>query len=469
MFVIRRGKVDDVPTLLKLAKMVHFINLPPDKEIIDAKVTWARNCFLMAADADTHAHNVHAQTSGRKAAAAANISLATGLKELTGRTPLFLFVLEELETSGVIGTCQIISAMGGPGAPNVSLQLSRRDLFSESLQMGVTHTVAKIHLDETSPTEIGGLILQPSFRGHRRKLGRLLSLVRFHFMGLHRELFSQRVLAEMMGPITIDGHNPFWDYCTRCFINLSYEQADRFCQQTKEFLLTLFPREEIYLTLINPEARSVVGTVGPETMPAKRMLENLGFKYHNRIDPFDGGPHLEAQIENITVVRDTDRSDLAAPVKPDETAHLREHGIVSVMSEDGDFRAVECDFARDRTGRIIIDTDHMHALEAESGAEVGFTPLSRPETWPLHGGNAANIRHSSGYNAGAMAMPSKPAHSGNSVGTSAKRSAVKANAAAPHPAKGETRSKGRSNLKPLAAPLAKKPVKKKISTKRSSR
>jgi arginine N-succinyltransferase len=208
-------------------------------------------------------------------------------------------------------------------------------------------------------------------------------------MGLHRELFSQRVLAEMMGPITIDGHNPFWDYCTRCFINLSYEQADRFCQQTKEFLLTLFPREEIYLTLINPEARSVVGTVGPETMPAKRMLENLGFKYHNRIDPFDGGPHLEAQIENITVVRDTDRSDLAAPVKPDETAHLSEHGIVSVMTEDGDFRAVECDFARDRTGRIIIDTDHMSALQAEPGTEVGFTPLARPDTWPLRTGVAA--------------------------------------------------------------------------------
>jgi len=383
MFVIRRGKIDDVPTLLKLAKMVHFINLPPDKEIIDAKVTWARNCFLMAADADTHAHKVQQQQAGRKNAAAANGSLATGLKELTGRTPLFLFVMEELETAGVIGTCQVISAMGGPGAPNVSLQLSRRDLFSQSLQMGVTHTVAKIHLDETSPTEIGGLILQPSFRGHRKKLGRLLSLVRFHFMGLHRELFSPRVLAEMMGPITVDGHNPFWDYCTRCFINLSYEQADRFCQQTKEFLLTLFPREEIYLTLLAPEARSVVGTVGPETIPAKRMLENLGFKYHNRVDPFDGGPHLEAQLDQITVIRDTDRSELAAPVKPDEAGHLKEHGIVSVMPEDGDFRAVECDFARDRAGRIIIDTEHMIALQASPGVEVGFTPLSRPDTWPI--------------------------------------------------------------------------------------
>ena len=383
MFVIRRSKIDDVPTLLKLAKMVHFINLPPEKDIIDSKVTWSRNCFLMAADADTHGAKMQQQAARTKSHSSANGSLATGLKALTGQTPLFMFVMEELETAGVIGTCQVISKMGGPGAPNVSLQLSRRDLFSESLQMGVSHTVAKIHLDETSPTEIGGLILQPSFRGHRRKLGRLLSLVRFHFMGLHRELFSERVLAEMMGPITIDGHNPFWDYCTRCFINLSYEQADRFCQHSKEFLLTLFPREEIYLTLLAPEARSVVGTVGPETMPAKRMLENLGFKYHMRVDPFDGGPHLEAQFDEITVVRNTQRSTLTSPVKPDDAGHLQEHGIVSVLTDDGDFRAVECDYALDRSGRIIIDTDHLAALSAEPGMEVGFTPLSRPETWPI--------------------------------------------------------------------------------------
>jgi len=384
MFVIRRAKIDDVPTLLKMARMVHFINLPPDKEIIDNKVTWSRNCFLMASDADPHGFESAkpAKTAHARRDRGDNGVLASGLKGLTGQTPLFMFCMEEVETGGVVGTCQVISKMGGPGAPNVALQLTRKDLFSQSLQMGVTHTVAQISLDETSPTEIGGLILQPSFRGHRKKLGRLLSLVRFHFIGLHRELFSERVLAEMMGPISIDGRNPFWDYCTRCFINMSYEQADKFCQQTKEFLLTLFPREEIYLTLLAPEARSVVGTVGPETVPAKRMLEALGFKYHNRVDPFDGGPHLEAKTSEISVVRDTGRAEIGTPVPPEFTEHLADHGIVSTLAEDGEFRAVECDFTRDRQGRIIIDTAHYSALNAAPGCEVGVTSLSRPDTWP---------------------------------------------------------------------------------------
>lgn len=371
MFLIRRAKVEDIPSLLKLAKMVHFINLPPDHEIISEKVAWSRNCFMMAADEEVG-------TAARKSASVREHdprehgALAAGIRNIVGQSPLFMFVLEELETQGVIGTSQIISRFGGPGQPNVSLQLERRELFSHSLQMGVTHTVARLHLDETGPTEIGGLILQPSFRGHRQKLGRLLAIVRFHFMGLHRDHFSDRVLAEMLGPITIDGYNPFWEHCTRCFINLTYDQADRFCQQSKEFILTLFPREDIYLTLISPDARAVVGTVGPETVPARRMLEKLGFKYHHRVDPFDGGPHLEAQLDDVELVRNTRRIRLGEP----GAGALSQFGIISTLDADGEFRAVQADFAIDRQGRLIVSKAVAEVLAANVGCECGLTPLS---------------------------------------------------------------------------------------------
>ena len=45
MFVIRQAMPDDVPTLLKLARMVHFINLPADQDIIAAKVARSRRSF----------------------------------------------------------------------------------------------------------------------------------------------------------------------------------------------------------------------------------------------------------------------------------------------------------------------------------------------------------------------------------------------------------------------------------------
>ncbi|MGD9690808.1 MAG: arginine N-succinyltransferase [Phycisphaerales bacterium] len=385
MFLIRRAKADDVPTLLKLAKMVHFINLPADREIIQEKVAWSNQCFLLAADAEV---GTAKRRSGESAATSRNGAsargatptphgeISSGLRTLTGQSPLFMFVLEDLETKGVVGTSQVVARMGGPGHPNVSLQLAKSQKWSQSLQIGVTHTVARLHLDESGPTEIGGLIVQPSLRGHRLKLGRLLSVVRFHFMGLHRELFADRVLAELMGVISEHGENPFWDHCTRAFINLTFDEADRFCQTSKEFILALFPHEDIYLSLLPPEARNVVGSVGTETAPARRMLERLGFKYYDRVDPFDAGPHLEADMDALAPVAGTRRLRFGEPASGRRAARLSTPAIVSTLDEDGEFRALEAGCSLERNGRVTVAREVMDALAASPGVECGFTPMS---------------------------------------------------------------------------------------------
>jgi arginine N-succinyltransferase len=373
---MRRPRIEDVPAVLKLAKMVHFINLPADKDILSEKVQWSRNCFVLAAESVSGlgktAGTVRESAQTRMEATA----FASGLRAVSGQSPLFMFLLEDLDSSALIGTSQIISRMGGPELPNLSFQLSRKDFFSSTLQVGANHVVAKLHLDTTGPTEIGGLIAQPSMRGHKRRLGRFLSYVRFHFMGLYRGMFSDRVLAELMAPFSPDGHNPFWEYLGRRFINLTYEEADRFCQHSKEFMLSLLPREEIYLTLLPPEARSVVGQVGAETVPAKRLLENLGFKYFNRVDPFDGGPHLEADTDAISLVKTTFRAEAAEPIAESQ---CRGHGMVSVMPADGEFRCVETLWLEDRTGGVIrLPREAMSALRIEPGEMLGATPTAPP-------------------------------------------------------------------------------------------
>lgn len=385
MFLLRRAKMDDVPSLLKLARTVHFINLPPDKAILDEKVAWSRQCFMLAAEASLgkrtpkRAGDAPAKSAVNHGARPGRVGLSAGIRDVTGRSPLFMFVLEDTEVEGgVVGTSQIVSQMGGPGFPNVSLQLGFKDLFSQSLQMGVRHTVARLHLDETGPTEIGGLILQHSLRGHKQRLGRFLSLARFHFIGLHRRLFSDVVLAELMGPINAEGRSPFWDHCTRHFINLTLEEADRFCQESKEFLLTLFPREDLYLTLLAPEARAVVGQVGAETAPARRMLENIGFRYHHRVDPFDGGPHIEAVTDQIALVKATSVQKAAEPVSAPDDSAMKRFGTVSHMAEDGEFRALQTGYDLDRSGRVVLTAKSLELLQARPGASVGVTPTERP-------------------------------------------------------------------------------------------
>jgi arginine N-succinyltransferase len=380
MFLMRRAKNEDVPTLLKLAKMVHFINLPADKDIIADKAMWSRQCFLKAAQRaglrpkgkGAKVESSDAYRTADRGAGPVHVGEESGLAAAVSRSDLFMFVLEDTESKGVLGTSQVIAQMGGPGRPNVSLRLSKKEMFSRSLQIGATHMVARLHLDESGPTEIGGLILQPSYRGHKGKLGRFLSLVRFHFIGLNRTSFSDRVIAEMMAPITPDGRNTLWEYLGRRFINLSYTEADSFCQYSKEFITALMPREDIYLSLLPPEARAVVAQVGPETVPARRMLEKLGFAYKDLIDPFDGGPTLEAKTTEIAIVKNTRTISFGGVSSNENCAGM---AIVSVLDEDGEFRAVQTAFGYDSQGRLCLSSEAAVALEVESGMNVGCTVL----------------------------------------------------------------------------------------------
>lgn len=361
MFVVRRSRIEDAPTLLKLARMVHFINLPADQDIITQKVLHSRDCFISAAGGDVPSKQ-REQRSGAM----------SGLGSVLAETDLFMFTLEDVETGSCIGTSQVVSHMGSPGNPNVSFQLAERRFYSQSLQSGTTQTVAKLYLDESGPSELGGLIVQPSFRRHKLKLGRFLSLVRFHFVGLHREVFSDRMIAEMMAPITHNGQNLLWEYLGRRFIALSYTEADKFCQVTREFITSLLPREEIYLALLPPEARAVVGQVGQETVPARRMLERLGFEYRGFIDPFDGGPHLHADTDKITLVRESRWAKLAEPVP---ASACKDEVIVSVLDIDGEFRAIATDAKVLQRDKLALTRQAMELLGAEPGGRVGMTPF----------------------------------------------------------------------------------------------
>lgn len=364
MFLLRQAKPSDLGVLLKLAKMVHFINLPADKDVIEDKIRWSARSFA-------------AVRAGSAALDAESQPDLPSLGGAGGSAPAFMFIAEDLGTGNTVGSSALVSRMGGPGQPNVTMELRRREFFSEDLQTGATHVTAKLVLDESGPSEIGGLIVGPSFRRNQLKVGKQLSLVRFHYLGLHRERFQDRVLAEMMAPLTPDGRNTFWEYFGRRFINLTYDEADRFCQKSREFMTSLLPHEEIYLTLLPAEARALVGKVGRDTIPARMMLERLGFCHRDRIDPFDGGPHLEAVTDEIPLVRDTRRVTLGDAITEDKTEGV---GFLSVDEADpgpDQFRCVWAGYALDGE-KVRTTAAAMEALGAPAGADVGFTPTDGP-------------------------------------------------------------------------------------------
>jgi len=359
VFLLRQARLDDAPSLFKLARMVHFINLPADREVIEDKIRWSEICFRAARRGEP---DPDPSRAGLRALGGA-----------AGASPQHMFVVEDLTTGAPLGCSVVIARMGAPGSPNVYLRLRKRSFFSQDLQTGATHVTAQLVLDESGPSEIGALILAPSFRSRPEKLGKQLSFVRFHYIALHRQRFQDAIVAEMMAPITPEGRNSFWEHFGRRFINLSYDEADRFCAKSREFMTSLLPREEIYLTLLPPQARALVGKVGRDTQPAKAMLERLGFVHNDLVDPFDAGPILEARTDDISLVQAT----RALPF----VGECDEGGLDALVSVDdeptGGFRALRSRVELDDAG-VKLPPAAVSTLQLPAGATLGVTPLEEP-------------------------------------------------------------------------------------------
>lgn len=215
----------------------------------------------------------------------------------------YLFVLEDLRNETIIGTSMIIAQHGTKDAPHIYFQVTESESYSATIDKHFRHKVLSIGYNYDGPTEIGGLVVDPPHRSGPEKPGKQLSYVRFLFMAMHRPLFRERVLAELLPPLMEDGRSLLWESIGKKFTGLDYTEADKLSRRNKEFIKELFPQSDIYASLFSARAQKLIGEVGPNTRGVQRMLERIGFKYANHIDPFDGGPHYEANLSDVTLVR----------------------------------------------------------------------------------------------------------------------------------------------------------------------
>jgi arginine N-succinyltransferase len=283
------------------------------------------------------------------------------------RAPLersYVFVLEEPRSGRVLGTSMVIAQHGTRESPCAFFDVSEREHYSSTLDRHFKHLVLSIGYHFDGPTEIGGLVVDPRHRGGDARPGKQLAYVRLLYVAMHRDRFRDKLLAELMPPLLPDRRSLFWESCGKRFTGLEYQEADRRSRQNKEFIQQLFPPGDIYVTLFPPRVQRVLGAVGPGTLGVKHLLEKVGFRYVDRIDPFDGGPHYEARVEDVTLVRAYRRLRIASQhLGPREAAP----DLLVAMERPEQrvrFRAV-------RTPGRIVGHDLLLPREAKSLLRVG--------------------------------------------------------------------------------------------------
>lgn len=342
MFILRSVQPKDLKDLFKLSNIMTFINLPPDEEIIRAKIESSRTSF----------HHPS--------------------KDLSKN--YYIFVLEDFESGEILGVSMIHAQHGTEDEPHFYLSVGQEAKFSQTINTGFVHGTLKLGLDTNGPTEIGGLILNPDYRGNKDKLGKQLSFVRFLYMAINPDRFKTMIHSELMPPLDKHNNSPLWEAVGRRFLNMNYHEADILSRNNKEFILSLFPSENIYQTLLPMEARESIGKVGKETEPVKRMLESIGFKYTYEVDPFDGGPHYRCPLTEIKPVKEKITGNLIA-AETFEKSKARDC-LIALEHPDHDFFAVRTAIEVHGDGRISMDPVAVKTLNIKLPQKVTAIPFS---------------------------------------------------------------------------------------------
>src|SRR6266849_2059108 len=340
MFLVRDVQRRDLPELKKLASELNTVNLPDNQEMLASLIDKSVKSFTGS------------------------------IEDALARQ--YLFVAEDVANKALVGTSMIIAQHGTYESPHIYYEVSEREHYSASLDRHFRHKVLSIGYNYAGPTEIGGLVVAPPYRSSVEKVGRQLSYIRFLFIAMHRAFFRDKVLAELLPPLLPDGRSLLWEAIGKKFTGLSYQEADRLSRQNKEFIKELFPSSDIYATLFPEKTQRAIGEVGVGSRPVQRMLEQIGFRYVDHIDPFDGGPHYEATTEEISLIQQY-RSSRVSP------RDLTQPGMEALVASErasgrNRFRAVKTQVALDNRQAMLSSTA-KDVLQVEPGAAIGIIPF----------------------------------------------------------------------------------------------
>lgn len=339
MFRIRQSYREDVDQVLAVAEHLDTVNLPAERKHIEAILERSERSF------------------------AAEVPVVE--RE-------FLFVLEDLAKRRIIGTSMIYAQHGTRRAPHIFFRVENDERYSVTLDKHFVHQTLRIGYNYDGPTEIGGLILLPEYRRTTEALGKTLSYVRFLFIRMHRGIFRDKVLSELLPPLEPDGQSKLWEALGRKFTGLTYQEADLLSKDNKEFIHALFPDDPIHTELLPDDVRMLIGQVGPETKAVEAMLRRIGFEYAGQIDPFDGGPHFAARTDDITLVRNARVVELHTIEGADGE---RPWAVLGVELEDQrpKFRAISARVVPMDDGRIGVPDEARRRLGVEDGQQVWLT------------------------------------------------------------------------------------------------
>ncbi len=332
MLIVRPARVDDLQTLVSLAKLAGpgFTSLSVSDEELRTRIENSENSFSQ--DIKTPGDQV------------------------------YMLMLEDTESGEVVGV-SAIKALVGNNKPFFNFKLLD---ISQSSSVASRHFNMEVMLlvnEYSGTSEVGTLFVHSKMRG--TGAGRLISQARYMLMAVDPKRFADIVISELRGCVDADGYSPFWESLGRKFFKMDFDEADIITAESgNQFIVDLMPKHPIYTVLLSDEAQAVIGKTHPDGEGARKLLEAEGFRYERCIDIFDGGPTLAAPRDQIRIVK---QSGLVV-VEFDES---KEHTHTALVSNNNiaNFRTVYTGI-NIAEGKVCLPQKVAKALEVQDGDQV---------------------------------------------------------------------------------------------------
>ncbi|MFN7054111.1 arginine N-succinyltransferase [Hyphomonas sp.] len=335
-YVMRPARPEDFPALMALAELSGpgFTSLPVDEAILKMRLEQSERAF-----------------HGRQR------NLQYGK---------YLMMMDHVPDGRVAG-CSAVKAGTGIDQPFFNyriITLAQASHAAGNLRFDMDALV--LTNEYVGYTEVGTLFLRPEHRGGGA--GRLAAQSRYLLMAAAPERFSDKVLAELRGVVDDEGISPFWECLGRHFFRMDFAEADRLSAiSDNQFIMDLMPRYPIYVDLLPPEAREVIGRCHAEGVGAYKLLQWEGFEFDRTVDIFDGGPLVAVQRRHIRTIRES-RIVTVETGDSEGDAGAR-FGLLST-NRMPDFRVCTGKFLASGEDRIVAGADYLDALKLKPGSQA---------------------------------------------------------------------------------------------------
>lgn len=336
MYIIRPIKIEDLDTFHSFAEKaaLGLHALPKNKEVLRKMIEQSLESFK---------RNVHSP-----------------------QDEYYIFVLENLETKEVVGTCAINPRTGVPD-PLYFYKMKTIHPHSHEQIVPKEMQVLQVVNYTNGPSELCGIYLERKMR--KERLGHLLSLCRLLFIASFPQRFKRTVIAQMRG--VIDGKmntTPFWEGIGKNFTTLTYSGLLDKMAHGRAFISDIFPQHPIYVSLLPKFAQKVMEKVHKTTKPALKMLLNEGFKLTGEIDIFDGGPCIKADVGEIKCIKNSNLSTIREIISEEVPWNN-----YLICNNSTDFKACSGQLKRYGKKEVIISKSVADALQVKIGDLVRWT------------------------------------------------------------------------------------------------